>query len=114
MMSIEYIQSLANEAGHVARQNKTEPLVVAENPILDEDLRGMPDLGDYVPEDWELVETHFVDSSGLGAEDEAALTFWQFVTLVRTEIAKPNEIFGWALMSAGQFQVNIGQFRSTL
>ena len=74
----------------------------------------MPNLGDYVPENWELVETHFVDSSGFGAENELALTLGQFTTLVRTEIANKDEIFGWALMSAGQFQVYIGQFRSNI
>ncbi len=34
--------------------------------------------------------------------------------MVRTEIANKDEIFGWALMSAGQFQVYIGQFRSNI
>lgn len=113
MMSIEYIQQLAEDNGAVARHRRTEPLVVAENPMLDEDLRGMPNLGDYVPEDWELVKTHFVDSSGFGQNGERAMTLDAFVTLVRTEIAQPDVIFGWGLVEAGQFQVYIGQFKST-
>ena len=115
MMSIEYIQKLADDAGTLARHQRQEPLVVADTPFLDDDLRGMPNMGDYVPDDWELVKTHFVDSSGFGEEGELALTLDQFKTLVRTEIAQfPDDIFGWGLVQAGQFQVYIGQFRSTL
>jgi len=113
MMSIEYIQELANDAATLARHQRLEPQVLAENPFLNEDLRSIPNLGDYVPENWELVETHFVDGSGVGEEGEAALTFRQFVTKVRTVIANKDEIFGWGLVQQGQFQVYIGQFRST-
>ena len=112
MMSIEYIQALATEAATLARHQRLEPKVVAENPLLDEDLRSIPNLGDYVPEHWELVDTHFVDKTGLGGLDEPAMTAHQFATMVRTEIAK-DEIFGWALITEGQFQVYVGQFKST-
>lgn len=112
MMSIEYIEALATDAGVLAQHQRLEPAVVADTPFLDEDLRSIPNLGDYVPKDWELVETLFVDSSGVGEEGEASLTFGEFMTKVRVEIANQDEIFGWAVVQAGQFQVYIGQFRS--
>ena len=113
MMGIEYIQALSNDAGVAARHQRLEPKVVADDPFLDEELRSIPNLGDYVPEDWELVKTHFVDASGMGEEGEPALTFDQFKTKVRTVIAYEVEIYGWGLVEQGQFQVYIGQFRST-
>ena len=50
-----------------------------------------------------------VDSSGFGQEGEAALTFEQFVDLVGTASTRGDDV-GWAIVSAGQFQVYIGQF----
>lgn len=111
-MSIEYIEALATDAGVLARQLRLEPQVMPHH-FLDEDLRSIPNLGDYVPEDWELVETLFVDSSGVGEAGEASLTFDEFRTKVRVEIAHQGEIFGWAIVQAGQFQIYVGQFRST-
>lgn len=52
---------------------------------------------------WRLVRTHFVDSSGLGQEGEAALTVKQFV-----ERLEPS--LGYAVLEVGQFQVVIGEF----
>lgn len=111
MMSIEYIQELANDAATLARHQRLEPKVVADTPFLDEDLRSIPNLGDYVPEDWELIESHFVDSSGVGEEGEASLTFDQFKTKVRIAMTDQDAVFGWGLIQAGQFQVYIGQFK---
>ncbi len=113
MMSIEYIESLATDAGVLAQHRRLEPAVLADTVFLEDDLKLIPNLGYYVPKDWELVKTHFVDSSGFGEEGELSLTISQFMTLVRTEIANQDEIFGWAITQAGQFQVYIGQFRST-
>ena len=113
MMGIEYIQAQADDDGVVARRKKLEPKIVADTPSLEEDLRHIPNLGDYVPKHWKLVATHFVDSSGFGEEDEAAITFDQFKTRVQNEIASNKEIFGWGLVQQGQFQVYIGQFETT-
>lgn len=69
-----------------------------------------PFIGDHRPQGWTLVDDHFVDSSGLGAPDEPALTADQFVQVVKDRIAATDGTVGWALISAGQFQVYVGEF----
>ncbi len=108
MMSIEYIEQVNNDMAETAKFRGTEPSRLPF-PTVIEDLRAIPHLGDYVPDGWKRVNTYFVDSSGVGQEGEAALTFRQFVDIVgRT--SPEDDTTGWAIISAGQFQVNIGQF----
>jgi len=107
MMAPEYIQQVNNDQATKAKFYGWEPEVVAE-PSIAESLRSIKHLGDYVPEGWEHEETYFVDSSGFGEVGEAALTFDQFIDIVRDS---PES--GWAIIEAGQFQVRIGQFSKT-
>ncbi len=109
MMDIGYIQQINNDMASKAMHLGTEPAELPF-PTVIEDLRSIPHLGDYVPDGWDLVDTHFVDSSGHGEEGEAALTFRQFVDIVGTASTNSDPGVGWAIVSAGQFQVYIGQF----
>lgn len=63
-----------------------------------------PNFGNYRPKGWTLVETHFVDSSGFGAEDEPALTPEQFKKRLKVG-------YGYAIVEAGQFQAIVGEFK---
>ena len=55
-------------------------------------------------EKWRQTEAFFVDSSGMGGQNEPALTFNQL-------IAEVKQGHGYALISVGQFQVYIAEFR---
>lgn len=72
-----------------------------------------PHIGDHRPDDWELVDSHFVDSSGLGDEREPALTGEAFADLVHARIRRGTAngvVKGWAIIEAGEFQVYVGEF----
>lgn len=64
----------------------------------------IPNFGDYRPDDYELIEEYFVDSSGFGQVGEGALTVEQF----QAEIKKD---YGYAIIDIGQFQIFIGEFQ---
>ena len=110
MMSIEYIQAIADEATTEAKTAGTEPLVLDANSD-EEMVRSIPNLGNYVAPGWELVDDLFVDSSGFGAPGEPALTFSQFLDKVR-QLSSEEET-GFGIRQAGQFQVYIGVYRRT-
>ena len=105
MISGAQIADLSAKAARKAAREHQHPLIVEEEdlPHLAEHLQHIPNLGDYRPPRWELVETYFVDSSGLGTPGERALTFEQFLTQVKVG-------FGYGLIEAGQFQAYIGEF----
>jgi hypothetical protein len=98
MYGLETIRQMNREQAKKA-QGKS-PLLYDGVP---EDLRHIPNFGDYRPKGWKLVKTYFVDSSGFGQSGEGALTFDEFVRQ-----AKKGK--GYAIIEAGQFQVYIGEF----
>lgn len=99
MMSLEYIEQLSREAGERAAKEKREPLVAFVDK--DEAVVKCPNLGDYVPDGWKLIDRLFVDM-GFGTDDRC-LTVGQF-------IAKVKSGFGYAIIEEGQFQLYIGVF----
>ena len=72
-----------------------------------------PHIGDHRPDGWVHLDTHFADASGMGADDEPALSVRQLVALIEDRIAHHNavgRVVGWAVIEAGQFQVRVGEF----
>lgn len=102
MYCLETIKQMNIERAKEAKQLDLEPLVYDGIP---ETLRKIPNLGDYraTKFGWKMVNTYFVDSSGMGRVGESALTFGQFI-----DKAKVGR--GYAIIEAGQFQVHIGEF----
>lgn len=98
MYDLETIKQMNIEQAKKAKGKM--PLIYTGVP---KDLRKIPNFGDYRPKGWKLVETHFVDNSGLGRPGEAALTFNEFV-----QRAKKGK--GYGIIESGQFQVKIGEF----
>ena len=115
MMSLEYIKEMSREAAVVAAATDERPFTYWNEAELDEFMASgpgfpFPFLGDYDPPDWVEIDRHFVDSSGFGADDEAALSTRQFIALIRERIAeRPGT--GWAIVEAGQFQVYVAEFK---
>jgi hypothetical protein len=103
MFGIETINEMNREAGKKAKSGRKEPLLVYDTEQFAEQLRHIPNLGDYRPRGWKLVNTYFVDSSGFGQVGEPALTFGQFIEKMKVGL-------GYAIIEAGQFQVRIGEF----
>lgn len=62
---------------------------------------------------YELVEEFFVDSSGLGQEDEPALTRGQFLDKLTTLLEEYPGGLTAKVTNAGQFQVYLGLFKRT-
>ena len=68
-----------------------------------------PVLGDYIPPNYERVDSLFVDSSGLGKRTEPALTIDELCDYIELYL---DENRSYAIRDVGQFQVYVNVFRS--
>jgi hypothetical protein len=93
---------------------------VWNDTTIEQDLRNMPFVGDFVLQPWEVVfdeasdeQLWFVDMTGFGQEYERALTFDQFVRSVRTFLHNADKayIYGFAIIEVGQFQLYVRAYR---
>lgn len=111
MMSLATIRELSRDAGNQARQNRRKPYHPESIEDLNfENLRAIPNLGDFTPVGWEKTETEwFVDHSGWGQEGEPALTIDQFVRAVKAHFAT-HPTAGYAITEVGQFQLYVTAF----
>jgi hypothetical protein len=69
----------------------------------------MPNIGDYRPKGYKLVDTLFVDKYGFGTEREPALTHGQLVQRVKNFGLN----YGYAIIEEGEFQMVVGVFKWT-
>jgi hypothetical protein len=112
MMHPAQIRSMQQEAAEEAARDKVVPFVYWKHDDLGPPFP-FPNLGDYVPPCWEMVDHFMVDASGFGAPDEPADTPTQLRARMEREIAKydaEGKTVGWAIIEVGQFQVVIGEF----
>ncbi len=111
MMSAAAIRHLAQQQARRAARAKVQPLVIEGEDMPDDNrmfeyIRHMPNIGDYRPRGWKLVEHRLVDKTGLGLEYEPALTIRGLMMWVRS--MGPGN--GYAIIEEGQFQVVVGRF----
>ena len=128
-MSLSVIQELSRERGEVAAAEGLEPYI-----CWDEDFSAwqarldagelprcpFPHLGDYVPDGWELLTDEdgrevslFTDSTGLGAEDEPALTIpamFREVARLYGKYRDSDKVLGFGIGEVGQFQLYINVY----
>jgi len=84
-------------------------------PDSAEEIRGyppipFPDLREFESAEWkDTEESWFVDSSGMGSDNEPALTVSQF-KLELEAYHKANPTHGFGLTGMGQFQVYMSAF----
>jgi hypothetical protein len=113
MMSLDYIEQLNDEAAVAAAQKGLYPYIPYDlDEVLETDtiFRSIPNIGSLdISDEWEEIETVLVDSSGLGAEYEPALTIGQFRDFVSDHVRQSSRR-GFAIVSQGQFQVVVGVF----
>ena len=73
------------ERANKSRQENLKPFVIEnQNQINSFNGFPFPNFGDFRPKGWKLVETYFVDSSGMGANNEPALSIRQFLDKLKT------------------------------
>lgn len=102
MFDLKTLEKMNREVAENAKENDLEPLIAKCDG--DRDVVNCPDLGSYEPDGWEYIQNHFVDNSGFGQEGEPALTLKQF-------LARVKEGLGYSICGAGQFQVNISEWK---
>lgn len=116
MMSHESIRALSREAAEAAADEGRVPFTVGREDL--EDWRSVldsgkaprlpfPNLGDYRPEGYELVDWHFVDKTGFDLWDAGgpALSVGELIT------EKLLAGRAYAIIREGQFQLYLGEFR---
>lgn len=122
MMSGDMIRQLERDATRKARRDKRAPWVpsgLQAACLAAGDLQcetdptckrpNIPFLGDYVPKGWKRIDADlwFVDMSGFGTNAEPAMSMEQFAKAMAA--AEPGT--GFALVSHGQFQGYVAQYR---
>ena len=111
MMSLATIKAMSAEVAQEAADEGRKPMA-----IWPEDLEppfNCPNIGSLdVSAEFEEITNLFCDSSGMGAEDEPALSPGQLVASVKAlcEEHKPDTLY-WAITEAGQFQVYISVYK---
>jgi len=112
MMSLSYMRELQQEAAVQAAREHQTPFVVWPG----DDLRPpfpFPFLGTYVPERWRPLEGYsaLADATGLGADDEPALTPARLARWVEGILDEfPDHTVGFAITEVGPFQVVVQAF----
>ena len=108
MMSIAAIQEMSRERAAEACELGHVPFIVEKEDKEHWEDFGVtsfpfPNIGDYIPDGWEMERDLMVDSSGMGSDSEPALSIAQLVREL-----KPGK--GYAIIEEGQFQLYLGEF----
>lgn len=110
MWSSSVIADFARQAAIKALADEIEPY----NPGSIEEPTGwgtrfqLPNLGDFRPEGWRLVDSRLVDNTGMD-EHGPAMTRRRFIDWVMETVAD-DPTAGFAVIEVGQFQVVVGYF----
>jgi len=105
MLSLSEIMARERQAEIEARIDGKEPYTIESQ----EELNSMPPfpfpcLGDYIPSGWKAVDDPaFVDSTGMGADDEPAMSVAQFIRWLQIGSS-------YAITQVGQFQLYVQRF----
>jgi hypothetical protein len=138
MMDIETIVALNKEQGRKSKRNAIKPVRFEEEDIEQAKegsvtpLQKIVNLGDHVPKGWKRFNTKtiadklnlpfswkildngglFVDSSGLGSDNEPALSVKQFLQMI-SKLYDFKKDLGFAICSEGQFQLTVGVYEES-
>ena len=111
MFDRQYIEEINRKASREAAGAHKEPYV----PFDAQESQNFksfpfPFIGSYRPKGWSKVEELFCDATGLGSENEPALTINGFKGIMLLYLDKPGN-YGYAVLEAGQFQCYIGVYK---
>ena len=104
MMSLAQIASESRKQAAKAARLHQKPYMFEEEDRKHFPPFPFPNIGDYRPKGWKLESSLFVDKTGMGGDNEPALTVEKFI-----QVLKPG--MGYAIIEEGQFQVVIGEFK---
>lgn len=123
MMSTSVILALSDEAAARAARLARRPYTIFNNEEIDRyPPIPFPDIGSYNPPGWKLLQKEngetrffFVDTTGMDLRGPAMSIDDLKRALKRTEdeAREAKEIYGYAIIEKGQFQLCIGIFRKT-
>ncbi len=116
MFGLETIKAMNREAGERAREEGLEPFHLERSPQLDlMPPFPFPNIGDdsvEVSKRYEHIVDLFCDKSGMGADDEPALSIDQLMEKLRVLLRENQETgLRLAIVEEGQFQLYIGVWR---
>lgn len=104
MYSTEALKEMNDKAAREAKRAGVEPYLIKSQAEIDSwPPFPFPNIGSLKPKGWTETETFFVDSSGLGASDEPALSTRQFIQKLKVGRA-------YAITAEGQFQVYVTEY----
>ena len=111
-MDIAEIEAASRKAAILAAAEKKQPYVpFDENEIRRGNvLKHIPNLGDYRPKGWRMINSWFCDNSGFGSENEPALTAAQ-VRAKMLDKYHTDCTYGYGIIERGPFQVWLGVFK---
>lgn len=101
MYSLETIKEMNNKAGNKAKNAGKKPMIYTGNT---DELHNIPNIGSHEAKGFTFIRKFFVDSSGVGEFGELALTFNEFCE----QVTKGRY---YAIVSVGQFQVYINEYK---
>lgn len=112
MMSLQAIADLARDLAIQAAEGEVEPYA----PGSAEECRTgwekripIPNIGNFRPDDWKLIDYVTVDKTGFGYEYEPALTIRAFKEWAAERVEQDDHA-GFAIIEEGQFQIVVGYF----
>jgi hypothetical protein len=114
MLDLATIRAMNAEAAKVAAREHREPYIPYDAEEIESYRKRsipFPNLGDYRPKGWKLVDSLFCDISGLGSPDETALTRGQLVERI-LDLSRRGT-YAYALIEVGEFQAYLGVFKRT-
>jgi len=98
------LEAMNDAAAKAAKKAGVEPYLIRSQAEIDSwPPFPFPNIGSLKPKGWTEVKDYFVDSSGLGAPNEPALTVNQFKQ--KLKVGR-----GYAITSTGQFQVYVTEY----
>lgn len=115
MLDYSQIRDASEKAGRKAKRAGTKPLSIRQytGENFKQFCKKIPFLGDYTPQGWDTIDAIqdiFVDSSGLGGDNEPAISLAQFKRkLDNFKLSGDN--YGFGVSEAGEFQVYIRVYR---
>ena len=114
MFGLETIRAMNAESGMKARAKKLKPFELNSEEQIDEmppfPFPNFGDKADDMDEQYDRVDSLFVDSSGFGAPHEPALNADQLLTKIR-ELFEEHGTLLFAIESQGQFQLHVGVWK---
>lgn len=117
MLDYSQIKEMAQDAAEEAEERGLKPFSILDLNLQDVPPFPFPFLGDYVPEGWEILpdengqqQTLFCDSSGMGDDDEPALSVNQLLCKLE-QYKKSGDNIGFGIVESGEFQIVLGLYR---